>query len=186
MGKYFEVETDHNNLRWIEASLNPAIVRMRIFMQGYHFDVRHIPGKLNIAADYLSRYHIDKESTTTADASTANIWLNELSPLYMRQNEAWSQFELVANALTSTERHQAAWFGMDSEQSSKLFATLAVMTRSQAKREDKDVPISADLPGVHDHNEEEERVGTPIDDTDFSSLTPQELLTLAHNGKKGH
>ena len=186
MGKYFEVETDHNNLRWIEASLNPAIVRMRIFMQGYHFDVRHIPGKLNIAADYLSRYHIDKESTTTADATTANIWLNELSPLYMRQNEAWSQFELVANALTSTERHQAAWFGMDSEQSSKLFATLAVMTRSQAKREDKDVPFSADLPGVHDHNEEEERVGTPIDDTDFSSLTPQELIALVHNGKKGH
>ena len=132
MGKYFEVETDHNNLRWIEASLNPAIVRMRIFMQGYHFDVRHIPGKLNIAADYLSRYHIDKESTTNVDATSANIWLEELSPLHMNQNEAWSQFELVANALTSTERHQAAWFGMDSEQSSKLFATLAIMTRSQA------------------------------------------------------
>ncbi len=82
----FEVETDHNNLRWIEASLNPAIVRMRIFMQGYHFDVRHIPGKLNIAADYLSRYHIDKESPTNVDATTANIWLDELSPLYMRQN----------------------------------------------------------------------------------------------------
>merc|ERR1711991_412798 len=71
MGKYFEVETDHNNLRWIEASLNPAIVRMRVFMQGYHFDVRHIPGKLNIAADYLSRYHLDKTSPSSTEASVA-------------------------------------------------------------------------------------------------------------------
>ena len=39
MGKYFEVETDNNNLRWIEASLNPETVRMRIFMQGYRFYV---------------------------------------------------------------------------------------------------------------------------------------------------
>ena len=79
-----------------------------------------IPGKLNIAADYLSRYHLDKESPANVDATTANVWLDELSPLYIHEREAWSQFELVANALTSTERHQAAWFGMNSEQSSKL------------------------------------------------------------------
>ena len=71
MGKYFEVETDHNNLRWIEVSLNPAIVRMRIFMQGYHFDVRHIPGKRNIAADYLSRYHLDEKPPSNIEAAIA-------------------------------------------------------------------------------------------------------------------
>ena len=53
LGKYFECETDHNNLQWIEALLNPAIIRMRVFLQSFHFDVRHIPGKLNSVADYL-------------------------------------------------------------------------------------------------------------------------------------
>ena len=77
MGKYFEVETDHNNLRWIEASLNPAIIRMRIFMQGYHFDVRHIPGKLNIAADYLSRYHLDEKPPSKVEVETTAAEISE-------------------------------------------------------------------------------------------------------------
>ena len=42
LGKYFECETDHNNLKWIEASLNPAIIRMRVFSQSFHFDLVHI------------------------------------------------------------------------------------------------------------------------------------------------
>ena len=44
-----------------------------------------IPGKLNIAADYLSRYHLDKESPANVDATTANVWLDELSPLHIQE-----------------------------------------------------------------------------------------------------
>ena len=43
------------------------------------------PGKLNIAADYLSRYHLDKESPANVDATTANVWLDELSPLHIQE-----------------------------------------------------------------------------------------------------
>ena len=187
MGKYFEVETDHNNLRWIEASLNPAIVRMRVFMQGYHFDVRHIPGKLNIAADYLSRYHVtDQTSADDTSKQAAAAWLEELSALDMHEKEAWDNFELISNALISTERCQAAWFGMDIEQSSMLFATLATMTRSQRKQQQTICDPDMDQNVEEEHSEGEERVGTPNDDTDFSTLTPQEILKLVHNGRKGH
>jgi hypothetical protein len=55
--KHFTLETDHNNLRWIEASSVPKVMRMRVFMQGFSFDLRHIPGKLNRIADFLSRNH---------------------------------------------------------------------------------------------------------------------------------
>ena len=55
LGKFIEVETDHNNLKWMESSISPAIVRMRVFLQSYITHVRHIPGKSNGVADYLSR-----------------------------------------------------------------------------------------------------------------------------------
>ena len=59
-GKQFTVETDHNNLRWMEASIVPKIVRWRIYLQSFNFMLRHIPGKQNIIADWLSREHPPK------------------------------------------------------------------------------------------------------------------------------
>jgi hypothetical protein len=54
-GKSFIVETDHRNLQWIEHSQVPIIVRWRLIMQSYNFLIRHIPGKMNKVADWLSR-----------------------------------------------------------------------------------------------------------------------------------
>ena len=54
-GKSFTLATDHNNLRWMEQSLVPKIIRWRIFMQSFDFVLRHIIGKNNNLADWLSR-----------------------------------------------------------------------------------------------------------------------------------
>ena len=61
-GKEFILETDHENLRWMEASEVAKITRWRLYLQGFSFKLRHIPGKLNKVADWLSRVH----SITTA------------------------------------------------------------------------------------------------------------------------
>jgi hypothetical protein len=53
--KPFILETDHNNLVWIEASSVPKIIRWRVYLQSFNFLLRHIPGKLNLLADFLSR-----------------------------------------------------------------------------------------------------------------------------------
>ena len=54
-GKDFIIETDHNNLRWMEASEVAKIVRWRIYLQGFCFKIRHIKGTDNTVADALSR-----------------------------------------------------------------------------------------------------------------------------------
>ena len=46
-GKPFVLETDHKNLRWIEASEVPKIVRWRIYMQSFVFQIKDIPGSKN-------------------------------------------------------------------------------------------------------------------------------------------
>ena len=54
-GKDFLVETDHRNLQWIEASLSPIVCRWRALLQSFDFKIRHIPGRENKVADWLSR-----------------------------------------------------------------------------------------------------------------------------------
>lgn len=53
--KAFVVECDHRNLVWMEQSIIPKIIRMRLYLSSYDFLVRHIPGKKNLTADLLSR-----------------------------------------------------------------------------------------------------------------------------------
>lgn len=56
-GKPFLLETDHRNLVWIESSQVPIVIRWRVLLQSYIFEVKHIPGKENTVADWLSRMH---------------------------------------------------------------------------------------------------------------------------------
>ena len=56
-GKSFIVESDHQNLQWIESSQSPIVVRWRSLLQSYDFLVRHIPGKENKVADWMSRMY---------------------------------------------------------------------------------------------------------------------------------
>ena len=54
-GTRFYIQTDHNNLRWIEASQVPKIIRWRVYLQSFDFMIEHIAGKRNVVADALSR-----------------------------------------------------------------------------------------------------------------------------------
>ena len=54
-GKHFTLLTDHANLKWMEQSEVDRIVRMRVYMQNFQFDLLHFKGKLNKFADWLSR-----------------------------------------------------------------------------------------------------------------------------------
>jgi hypothetical protein len=57
-GKQFIVETDHRNLVWIEASQSPIVIRWRSLLQSFDFLLRHIPGRENLVADFISRAHL--------------------------------------------------------------------------------------------------------------------------------
>lgn len=69
-GKHFLLETDHRNLCWIQASQAPIVVRWRALLQSYSFLIRHIPGKENTVADWMSRMGVREEG---AVSHTANV-----------------------------------------------------------------------------------------------------------------
>ena len=54
-GTCFIIQTDHNNLRWMEASQVPKIIRWRVYLQSFDFLIEHIAGTRNVVADALSR-----------------------------------------------------------------------------------------------------------------------------------
>ena len=56
-GKSFVIETDHRNLVWMKSSQVPIVVRWRVFLQSFIFEIRHIPGKNKTVADWISRMY---------------------------------------------------------------------------------------------------------------------------------
>ena len=54
-GHKFIVETDHRNLVWLERATAPKLVRWRLRLQEFDYEVHHVPGNANIIADTLSR-----------------------------------------------------------------------------------------------------------------------------------
>ena len=60
-GTTFTVETDHRNIQFLKKQANAKLTRWMLQLQNYSFNIRHIPGKENVAADALSRcYYIKR------------------------------------------------------------------------------------------------------------------------------
>lgn len=59
--KTFVVETDHRNLQWIENSPIPKVIRWKIYLSRFNFQIRHISGKSNTVADWQSRFFLLQE-----------------------------------------------------------------------------------------------------------------------------
>ena len=57
LGREFIIQTDHKALQWMQRmkDTNGRITRWYLAMQPFRFTVQHIPGKLNVTSDYLSR-----------------------------------------------------------------------------------------------------------------------------------
>ena len=54
-GHHFTLMTDHKNLLYIYEASSPKIIRWRLRLQMFDFDIVHIPGVNNSTADTLSR-----------------------------------------------------------------------------------------------------------------------------------
>ena len=63
-GKKFTVVTDHAPLQWLRSFSDPdkkRLLRWRLFLEEYEFDVRHKPERLHKITDCLSRFNAKKE-----------------------------------------------------------------------------------------------------------------------------
>jgi hypothetical protein len=62
IGVKFLLRTDHKNLIYINDTMTEMVIRWKIAVQEYDFDIEHIPGVDNIVADGLSRLIPDETS----------------------------------------------------------------------------------------------------------------------------
>ena len=88
-GKFFHLETDHANLQWMEKSDVPIVIRWRVFLQSFSFLLRHIPGKVNIVADFLSRmYALYREDTFFDAVLTSGLMPSQIALCFLLYSDA--------------------------------------------------------------------------------------------------
>jgi hypothetical protein len=72
------VETDHRNLVYIDESVAPKVIRWRLRLQEFDFDIIHIKGTDNVVADTLSRLTEIKLSTTEQQSTDPKSSLDHI------------------------------------------------------------------------------------------------------------
>ena len=209
-GKFFETECDHNNLRWMEASSNAAVTRMRIFLQQFITHIRHIAGKDNHAADYLSRTFDDKEMSAMMNMFQEEY--NLMNNGYIETSKTES-IELNCNALHSTNYKVAREYELSPEQYDLLVLACAevagsednevnelnfmsAITRNQAKKEQVHDAMQNELPFAADFSDEEKEgkeathtegiVSQQAAESKPATLDTTEMLESVHNSRQGH
>ena len=57
LGKKLKIQTDHQGLTWLDNVRNPPsrLLRWRLRLEEYEYEVQYVKGKENKAADCLSR-----------------------------------------------------------------------------------------------------------------------------------
>ena len=59
--KKFTILTDHRNLTYVNESSSPKVIRWKLELMEFNFDIQHVPGPLNEVADYFSRIRPESE-----------------------------------------------------------------------------------------------------------------------------
>ena len=93
LGKLFTVRTDHKNLVFLSNSTVPKLVRWRVLLSEFRFQIEHIPGAQNVVADGLTRiFHLDLKKLSPSvrycfkDDSTQRIFRTDESELEFQKS----------------------------------------------------------------------------------------------------
>ena len=71
-GKEFVIKTDHANLRYMESSSEPIIIRWLAYLQGFMMYITYEKGRNQFAADFFSRL----QSTTSQEELEPQCWFD--------------------------------------------------------------------------------------------------------------
>jgi len=78
---HFTLRTDHNNLIYLRDSKSERVQRMKADIQEYDFDIEHIDGVRNIAADAFSRIvELDNEQLNALDTDIISAISSDTIP----------------------------------------------------------------------------------------------------------
>lgn len=75
LGRKFKIRTDHQALKWLQSVKDPSsrLIRWRLRLEEYDYEIEYHKGKDNLAADALSRIH-----KTTNDKPLKDMTADEL------------------------------------------------------------------------------------------------------------
>ena len=80
-GRFFTIETDHRNLVYMANSLTPKVIRWRLRLLEFDFDVEHIAGEDNVVADALSRC-LSTKTLNMTEHGGVTVNLGKVAPKY--------------------------------------------------------------------------------------------------------
>ena len=98
----FTLFTDHKNLTYISKDPNAKVMRWRLAVQDYDFDIAYIPGEDNIIADGLSRLCPKSDSEIDAAIDIAGASINSLRT-NMNSFDEWPQIKKWGEEREHTE-----------------------------------------------------------------------------------
>ena len=90
-GRKFTVRTDHRNLQYMNNA-SPKVLRWKLSIQEFDFDIEHIDGVKNSCADAFSRL-VEGESEPIEDSPRVNA----IIPVLELSDDQWRMIESVHN-----------------------------------------------------------------------------------------
>lgn len=69
-GRFFTLKTDHKNLQFMNEN-TPKVIKWKLAIQEFNFQLEYLPGPHNVVADSLSRIHRDEDSCDRENVAEA-------------------------------------------------------------------------------------------------------------------
>jgi cleavage and polyadenylation specificity factor subunit 1 len=103
--RHFTLKTDHQNLTYINSGPSAKVLRWKLAIQSYDFDIEHIPGADNIVADAFSRLCNNIPMTTTMINNETDETIHHISSLKEHYKIPHDKYKLISAVHNSTAGH---------------------------------------------------------------------------------
>ena len=100
--RHFTLRTDHRNLTFMNKNSSPKVIRWKLEVQEYDFNLEYIPGPENVEADMLSR--MDYNSALSVGVISSNpVDVSPVAKWTLQKNGQWSKSQARAGAATTAK-----------------------------------------------------------------------------------
>lgn len=109
LGRKFIIETDHQALKWLHNVKDPSsrLMRWRLRLEEYHYEINYKKGKQNLVADALSRMH--PVTIRSNEPCTSKIVIRDL----VKEFDDWKTRVTVRKIPVKLVANHSNWLQLD-------------------------------------------------------------------------